>query len=139
MYDSIVNLPVEQDFISAITGVALHPKFSIIESNANKIVESIPAIEKLIGGAFDINKLFSGKLSNCYNVTPKVILYFFFIDDQIFSNSGNILCGKPFPRSDNIRFVENILYTEDLGGPNDDEINSMPSLLKKNYFKIKFK
>lgn len=76
MYDSIVNLPVEQDFVSAITGVALHPKFSMIESYANKIVESIPAIEKLIGGAFDINKLFSGELSTVINFTPEVILFF---------------------------------------------------------------
>lgn len=62
LYDSIVNLPVEQNFVSAITGVALHPMFKVIEAYANQIVESIPAIEKLIGGAFDINKLFSGKL-----------------------------------------------------------------------------
>lgn len=65
-----------------------------------------------------------------FNVTPVVILYIILTDDRIFSNSGNILCGKPFPRSDNIRFVENILYTEDLGGPNNHEINSMPSLFK---------
>lgn len=113
----------------------------MIESYANKIVESIPAIEKLIGGAFDINKLFSGKLSTVINFvyawSYTIFFLLIFIDDQIFSNSGNILCGKPFPRSDNIRFVENILYTEDLGGPNNDEINSMPSLL--NFFKIKFK
>lgn len=66
MYDAIVKLPVEKNFIAAITEVALHPQFKTIEAQANKIVESLPEIEKLIGGAFDINKLFSGKFYDIF-------------------------------------------------------------------------
>lgn len=45
----------------------------------------------------------------------------------MFSNSGNILCGKPFPRSDNIRFVDRMIYSQDFNGANPDELDVMPS------------
>lgn len=48
-------------------------------------------------------------------------------DDRMFSDTGNILCGKPFPRSDNIRFVDRMLYSEDFNGANQDELDAMPS------------
>lgn len=48
-------------------------------------------------------------------------------DDRMFSNSGNILCGKPFPRSNNIRFVDRMLYSQDFNGANPDELDAMPS------------
>lgn len=45
----------------------------------------------------------------------------------MFSNTGNILCGKPFPRSDNIRFVDRMIYSQDFNGVNPDELDVMPS------------
>lgn len=50
-------------------------------------------------------------------------------DDMTFSESGKLLCGKPFPRSNNIRFVDRVFYQEDFNGANQDEVNTMPSKL----------
>lgn len=47
-----------------------------------------------------------------------------------FSKSGSVFCGKPFPRSDPIRFVERILYQEDFAGANQEELDTMPSEFK---------
>lgn len=44
-----------------------------------------------------------------------------------FSKSGNILCGKPFPRDNTIRFVKRVFYQEDFNGANQDELDAMPS------------
>lgn len=60
-----------------------------------------------IGGDFDINNLFS--------------------DDRTFSNSGNIFCGKPFPRNNQIRLLERVFYSEDFAGANKEEVDAMPS------------
>lgn len=60
-----------------------------------------------IAGSFDIHQLWS--------------------DDMTFSKTGNVLCGKPFPRSNNIRFVERVFYQEDFNGANQDEVDAMPS------------
>lgn len=51
----------------------------------------------------------------------------FSIDGFTFSTFGNILCGKPFLNSGNIRFVENLFYREDYNGPDKDELDAMPS------------
>lgn len=68
-----------------------------------------------IGGDFDVHNLFS--------------------DDRTFSKSGNIFCGKPFPRNHQIRFIERVFYSEDFKGANQEELNVMPSKcdLKKAY------
>jgi len=52
-----------------------------------------------------------------------------FSNDGIFSNLGKVLCGKSFPRSNNIRYVDNILYTPDMNKdrPDKDELKVMPS------------
>lgn len=76
-------------------------------ANADYIVRHLPEIRKVIGKQFDVNKLFS--------------------NDQIFSNLGKILCGRPFPRSSNIRFVDNVLYSPDYNGADKDELDVMPS------------
>lgn len=67
-----------------------------------------PNFNKMVGGHFDIKKLFS--------------------EGRTFSKAGNLLCGKPFPYSNNIRFVNNILWSEDFNGADDDELNAMPSM-----------
>lgn len=58
-------------------------------------------------GGFDVNVLWS--------------------DDMTFSKSGGIFCGKPFPRSNNIRLVDRVFYQEDYNGANQDELDAMPS------------
>lgn len=79
-------------------------------ANADYLVRRLPQIQKTIGNFFDVHKLFS--------------------NDRIFSNLGKILCGKPFPRSDNIRFVNNIIYSQDYNGADKDEVDAMPSNAK---------
>lgn len=66
-------------------------------------------IKKMVGGFFDIQKLFK--------------------NDKIFSSLGKILCGKAFPRSEEIRFISNVLYTPDYNGADKDEVDAMPSEL----------
>ncbi|XP_053667952.1 glucosylceramide transporter ABCA12 [Anopheles marshallii] len=107
LYEAIIALPIDRNFISSVTTIVTHPKFKEIERNGDRLVKMLPEIRKKIGGTFDILQLFS--------------------DDQTFSKSGNILCGRPFPRSDNIRFVDNILYTPDYAGADKDEMNVMPT------------
>lgn len=70
-------------------------------------MKNLPEIRKTVGNLFDVNKLFS--------------------NDRIFSSLGKILCGKPFPRSNNIRYVDSILYAPDYNGPDKEELNVMPS------------
>lgn len=77
-------------------------------ANADYLLKSLPEIRKTIGGFFDVHHLFS--------------------NDRIFSNLGKILCAKPFPRSSNIRFVDNVLYTPDYKGADKDELEVMPSM-----------
>uniref|UniRef100_A0A182MYE2 ABC transporter domain-containing protein n=1 Tax=Anopheles dirus TaxID=7168 RepID=A0A182MYE2_9DIPT len=107
LYDAIVTLPIDRNFIASVTTIVTHPKFKEIERNGDRLVKMLPEIRKKIGDNFDILQLFS--------------------DDRTFSKSGNILCGRPFPRSDNIRFVDNILYTPDYAGADKDEIDVMPT------------
>uniref|UniRef100_A0A182SLQ4 ABC transporter domain-containing protein n=1 Tax=Anopheles maculatus TaxID=74869 RepID=A0A182SLQ4_9DIPT len=107
LYESIISLPIDRNFITSVTTIVTHPKFKEIERNGDRLVKMLPEVRKKIGGSFDILQLFS--------------------DDQTFSKSGNILCGRPFPRSDNIRFVDNILYTPDYAGADKDELDVMPT------------
>lgn len=127
MYDAVVGLPKSMEFIPLITKLATHSKFKYIEckfcilseinycfsivlftlANAEYLVHKLPEIRKTIGNFFDVHKLFS--------------------NDRIFSNLGKILCGKPFPRSNNIRFVNNIIYSPDYNGADKDELDVMPS------------
>uniref|UniRef100_A0AAG5DKP5 ABC transporter domain-containing protein n=1 Tax=Anopheles atroparvus TaxID=41427 RepID=A0AAG5DKP5_ANOAO len=107
LYDTIVKLPVDQNFIASVTTIVTHPKFKDIESNGDRLFKMLPEIRKQVGDSFDIQRLFS--------------------DDRTFSQSGIILCGRPFPRSDNIRFVDNIFYTPDYAGPDKDELSVMPT------------
>jgi hypothetical protein len=76
-------------------------------ANADYLVKNLPEIQKTVGSFFDVHQLFS--------------------NDRIFSNLGKILCGKPFPRSNNIRYVDNIFYTPDYNGADKDELDVMPS------------
>ncbi|XP_053680163.1 glucosylceramide transporter ABCA12 [Anopheles nili] len=107
LYEAVVKLPEDRNFIASVTTIVTHQKFKEIERNGDRLVKMLPDIRKRIGDKFDITQLFS--------------------DDKTFSKSGNILCGRPFPRSDNIRFVEKILYSTDYAGADKDELDVMPT------------
>ncbi|XP_058465272.1 glucosylceramide transporter ABCA12 [Malaya genurostris] len=107
IYNPVVNLPRERNLIGTVTAVVTNPRFKDIERNADKLVKMFPEIQAIVGENFNIEKLFA--------------------DNQMFSNSGKILCGKAFPRSDNIRFINNVLYSEDFNGADPDELAVMPT------------
>lgn len=127
LYEAVVGLPKSMEFIPLITKLATHSKFKYIEckfiscyqfkkysniffyaiANADSLVKQLPDIRKSVGNLFDVHMLFS--------------------NDRVFSALGKILCGKPFPRNDNIQFVDNVLYSPDYNGPDKDELDVMPS------------
>lgn len=111
LYHAIVDLPINANFLGAITTVATHPKFKVLEDNVAKLMNSVSLTGSPIDSNFDVNQLWS--------------------DSMTFSKSGYLFCGKPFPRNDNIRFVDRILYQEDHKGANSDELDVMPSNLPK--------
>ncbi|XP_055631846.1 glucosylceramide transporter ABCA12 [Toxorhynchites rutilus septentrionalis] len=115
LYDAVIKLPLDRNFIGTVTSIVTHGRFKEIESNADKLVRMVPEIQQMVGSNFDIEKLFA--------------------DDRVFSNSGKILCGKPFPRSDNIRFIDNILYTQDFNGADPDELAVMPTAYCKQLYR----
>lgn len=73
----------------------------------SKLIASVGLSGSPIDNTFDIHQLWS--------------------DDMTFSKSGVLFCGKPFPRNDNIRFVDRIFYQEDFNGANQEELDVMPS------------
>lgn len=104
---AINDLPSSGNFFGAVTAVATNPRFAYIQEQITIIRARLPEYERKVGGAFDIEKLWS--------------------DDDTFSTFGNILCGKPFPRSNNIRFVERAFEHDDYNGPDREELAVMPS------------
>lgn len=81
--------------------------FKVLEDNVGQIMTSVGLTGSPIDGSFDVHQLWS--------------------DDMTFSKSGFLFCGKPFPRSNNIRFVDRIFYQEDHKGANQDELDALPS------------
>lgn len=41
LYKAVINLPLTASFLETITIVATHPKFSLLEDNVNKLMESV--------------------------------------------------------------------------------------------------
>lgn len=109
LYSAIVDLPATGNFLGSITTVATHPSFKILEDNVARMTTLLGLNGSPIDSSFDIHQLWS--------------------DDMTFSKSGYLFCGKPFPRSDNIRFVDRIFYQEDFNGANKEELDIMPSEL----------
>lgn len=107
LYRAIVDLPNNADFLRAITTVATHPKFKILEEETTKIINMVGLSGSPVDKKFDVHQLWS--------------------DGMTFSQTGNLFCGKPFPRSDNIRFIDRIFYQEDFNGANQEELDVMPS------------
>lgn len=115
LYRAVVDLPNTANFLGTITAVATHSKFKILEENVSKLIKTVGLTGSPINNNYDIHKLWS--------------------DDMTFSQSGYLFCGKPFPRSNNIRFVDRIFSQEDFNGPNKEELDIMPS--KFYIFKLK--
>lgn len=107
LFHAVVDLPGNANFLGTVTTIATHPKFKVLEDNVSKLMASIGLNGSPIDSNYDVHQLWS--------------------DDMTFSKSGFLFCGKPFPRSDNIRFVERLFYKEDFNGGNQDELDVMPS------------
>lgn len=80
--------------------------FLFIE-NIGRIVDMVGLGGSPIDSSFDVTQLWS--------------------DDMTFSKSGVLFCGKPFPRSNNIRLIDRVFNAEDFNGANKDELDVMPS------------
>lgn len=107
LFDALTTLPETANFLGAVTTVATHPRFKYLEQQIGIIQQRIPEYEGKVGTNFDILKVWS--------------------DQDTFAKFGNILCGKPFPKGENIRLVEKAFYHEDYNGPDKDELDIMPS------------
>lgn len=108
LYNAVIKLPVEKNFIGTVISVVTHPKFKTIESNGQRIGQFLPEIEKIVGKNFDPTALFS--------------------NSRTLSNFGKIICSAPFPTADdNLRIVNNVLASEDFNGADTREIRSLPS------------
>ncbi|XP_062562122.1 glucosylceramide transporter ABCA12 [Armigeres subalbatus] len=115
LFDAVIGLPIDRNFIGAVTTIVTNGRFKEIESNADRLVRMLPELQDMVGGDFDIQKVFA--------------------DDRMFSNSGKLLCGKPFPRSTNIRFIDNVLYSKDFKGADPDELEAMPTKYCKQLYR----
>lgn len=109
LYHAIVDLPTNANFLGSITAIATHPSFKDLEDNVSKLTASLGLNGSPIDSSFDIHQLWS--------------------DDMTFSKSGYLFCGKPFPSSNNIRFVDRLFYQKDFNGANKEELDVMPSEL----------
>lgn len=107
LFHAIVDLPSNANFLGTVTTIATHPKFKVLEDNVSKLMASVGLNGSPIDNSFDVHQLWS--------------------DDMTFSKSGVLFCGKPFPRNENIRFVDRIFYKEDFNGGNQEELDVMPS------------
>lgn len=107
LYHAIVDLPETMNFLGAITTIAGHSKFNVLQENVGKLLNIVNRGGSPINNQFNITELWS--------------------DDRTFSETGKVICGKPFPRSNNVRFVERVFYQEDFNGANQDELDAMPT------------
>lgn len=89
----------------------------------------MPEIERLMNYSFDITKLFSSKLpAYIYLVFRESLTHFLpCVDRETFVKFGVLLCGHPFPSTESIPLVNDILYSEDFSEVNDVELQAMPS------------
>lgn len=104
---AVNDLPASGNFFGAITTIATHARFAFVQQQIAIITARLPEYERKVGSAFDIKRLWS--------------------DGDTFATFGNILCDKPFPRADNIRFVERAFEHDDYNGPDREELDVMPS------------
>ncbi|KAL7744190.1 hypothetical protein ACLKA6_009163 [Drosophila palustris] len=114
LYNAVIELPEKANFVSAVTTLVTSNHLDLISSNISEIVSLVPRIERLMNYSFDITKLFSNR--------------------ETFVKFGVLLCGHPFPSTDSIPLVNDILYSEDFSEVNDDELKAMPTKYCKRLY-----
>ncbi|KAH8303941.1 hypothetical protein KR044_000407, partial [Drosophila immigrans] len=114
LYNAVIELPEKANFVSAVTTLVTSSHFNIISSNISEIVSLVPRIERLMNYSFDITKLFSNR--------------------ETFVKFGVLLCGHPFPSTESIPLVNDILYSEDFSEVNDGELSAMPTKYCKRLY-----
>lgn len=60
LYTALVDLPTKVNFVGAIMTLVTSSHFDVIRQNIEKVLGLVPLVEEMIGGSFDIKKLFSG-------------------------------------------------------------------------------
>lgn len=78
-----------------------------ISAHIGKLIARVSSEGSPIDGSFNITELWS--------------------NDMTFSRAGSVICGKPFPRSTNVRLIDRVFYQEDFNGANQEELNIMPT------------
>ncbi|XP_017869201.1 PREDICTED: ATP-binding cassette sub-family A member 13 isoform X2 [Drosophila arizonae] len=114
LYNAIIELPEKANFVSAVTTLITSSHLNVIRSNISQIVSLVPEIERLMNYSFDVTKLFSNR--------------------ETFVKLGVLLCGHPFPSTESIPLVNDILYSEDFSEVNDDELKAMPTKYCKRLY-----
>ncbi|XP_004523945.1 ATP-binding cassette sub-family A member 13 [Ceratitis capitata] len=115
MFNAVIDLPEKANFINAVTAVVTGGHFNEIRLSVGNVISLVPQVENFLNGSFDIMRLFS--------------------DRKTFVKAGYLMCGHPFPSTDTIPLVNDILYnTEDFSKINDDEISIMPTKYCKQLY-----
>ncbi|XP_017021593.1 glucosylceramide transporter ABCA12 isoform X1 [Drosophila kikkawai] len=105
---AVVELADKANFVSAITTLITSDRLDIIRSNISEIISLVPEIERRMNYSFDIKHLFSNR--------------------DTFVKLGILLCGHPFPSTDTIPLINEILESEDFSEADKDvELEAMPS------------
>ncbi|XP_020818664.1 ATP-binding cassette sub-family A member 12 isoform X1 [Drosophila serrata] len=105
---AVVELADKANFVSAITTLITSDRLDIIRSNISEIISLVPEIERRMNYSFDIKHLFSNR--------------------ETFVKLGVLLCGHPFPNTDTIPLINEILESEDFSEADKDvELEAMPS------------
>ncbi|KMZ10890.1 glucosylceramide transporter ABCA12 isoform X1 [Drosophila simulans] len=107
LHKAVVELAEKANFVSAITTLITSDRLDIIRSNISEIISLVPEIERRMNYSFDIKHLFSNR--------------------ETFVKLGVLLCGHPFPNTDTIPLVNEILESEDFSQANDAELDAMPT------------
>ncbi|XP_030379896.1 uncharacterized protein LOC115628069 isoform X2 [Scaptodrosophila lebanonensis] len=113
LYKALVDLPEKANFISAVTAFITSDHLDSIRGNVSAMIALVPRIEKMMNYSFDITRLFSNR--------------------ETFVKFGKLLCGHPFPSTESIPLVNDILYSEDFSEVNDDELDAMPNHRRRRH------
>ncbi|XP_022208657.2 ATP-binding cassette sub-family A member 13 [Drosophila obscura] len=114
LHAAIVELAEKANFVSAVTALITSDHLEIIRTNITEIISLVPEIERMMNYSFDVKHLFSNR--------------------ETFVKLGTLLCGHPFPSTESIPLVNDILYSEDFSEVNDAELDAMPTKYCKRLY-----
>ncbi|XP_037937529.1 ATP-binding cassette sub-family A member 13 [Teleopsis dalmanni] len=114
LYNAVIELPEKGNFLNTVIAIFTGGHLDAIRGNVEKVIDLVPQVEQMLNGSFDIKKLFS--------------------DRNTFVKGGNLLCGHPFPNTESIPLVNDIIYSEDFSEINDDELKAMPTKYCKRLY-----